>query len=186
MGRQEWRRIVSWALRHLDDRIALAESSLGQLRGVNALAEGRFEGRCWAEGLAVRELLLRAVETVDDRLRGDAEAADLRVVLRSVVGGETVTELARRIGLRRETVHRRLWAPVCDLVLNEFQRLDRETAACAMAIQERAEQSDRGTPKTIDLPPAYRAEDAHTCRPLTGAVPARLEPQAGHRSAIHR
>jgi hypothetical protein len=180
MGRQEWRRIVSWALRNLDDRIALAESPLGQLRGVTALAEAQFGERCWPEGLAVRELLDRAVETVDDRLRGDAEAADLRAVLRSVVGGETVAQLARRMGLRRETVHRRLWAPVCDLVLNEFQRLDRETAACAMAIQERA------SLHRVDVPRASPAAETRSGQLLATAVPSGGEPQAGNRAAVHR
>jgi len=142
MGRQGWRRTVSRALRNLDDRIVLAESPLGQLRGVTALAEARFGEHCWPEGLAARELLLRAVETVDGRLRGDAEADNLRALLRSVVGGETVAQLARRMGLRRETVHRRIWSPVCALVLDEFQRLEREAAAGGAAVEEAARQSD--------------------------------------------
>jgi hypothetical protein len=120
------------------------------------------------------------VETVDDRLAGDAEATELRVVLRSVVGGETVAQLARGMGLRRETVHRRLWAPVCDLMLNEFQRLDRRTAACAMAIQERA------SLHKVDVPRASPAAPTRSSQLLATAVPSGGEPQAGNRAAVHR
>jgi hypothetical protein len=179
MGHRGWRRIVSWALRNLDDRIALAESPLGQLRGVVTLAETRFGERCWSEGLAVRELILRAVETVDDRLEGDAEAENLRVVLRSVLGGKAIAELATRMGLRRETVHRRLWAPVCDLVVNEFQRLDRETAACAMSIQQRA------SLHRVDVPRASPAAATRSGQLPATAVSSGGEPQAGDRSAVH-
>ena len=185
MGRQGWRRIVSWALRNLDDRIALAESPLGQLRGVTALAEARFGERCWPEGLAVRELLLRAVETVDDRLAGDAEADNLRMALRSVVGGETIAQLARRMGLRRETVHRRIWSPVCALVLDEFQRLERETAAEEAAIEVPAQQPEHPTAGATDIVRARPAAVGRSYQPLPATIPSGRKSQARDRSAVH-
>jgi len=185
MGRQEWRRIVSWAVRNLDDRIALAESPLGQLRGVVILAEARFGERCWSEGLAVRELLVRAVDTVDRRLKDDSEALQLRTVLRSVLQGETVSEMARQMRVRRETVHRRIWSPVCALVLDEFQRLERETAAEEAAIEEPAQQPEPPTAGATDIVRARPAAVGRSYQPLSATVPSGRKSQARDRSAVH-
>lgn len=108
-----WRRIVGSALRHLDDRIWLADSLLGQLRCVETLAEREYPDNFRREGLAVQRILQDACCAARVEFAGSSSAAVLDIVLE----GGTVTGFAEGLGLAREKAHGRHWRPVLDFII---------------------------------------------------------------------
>ena len=86
-----YRVAVGAALLHLADRAALECSPLAQLPGVVRLADGRYPGKIWRRGLCLRDLLTQAV-------------------VNRAAGGDTLTAIARDLGLWRESLSLRYGA----------------------------------------------------------------------------
>ena len=108
-----WRRMIGLSLRHLDDRIWLANSVLGQLRCVQAIARQKYEDRFRREGLAVQDILRDACRAARADFAGSRSAAVLDIILK----GGTVAGYATNQGLYRSGAHRRYWRPVLDFIV---------------------------------------------------------------------
>lgn len=110
-----YRIAVGAALLHLKDRAALECNALAQLPGVGRLADERYAGKIWRRGLCLRDLLTEAVDQMLEAAGGeDLEA--MRLVLNRAAGGDTLTAIARDLGLRRESLSRGLWSRVTTLL----------------------------------------------------------------------
>lgn len=120
-----YRVVVGAALLHLDDRAALECNALAQLPGVARLADKRYPAAIWRRGLCLRDLLTRVVNDTLEAASGD-DLARLREVLQRVSKGDTLTAIARDLGVRRESLSRGLWSRIRALV---WERLKAELAA---------------------------------------------------------
>lgn len=110
-----YRVAVGAALLHLKDRAALEFNALAQLPGVGRLADERYPGKIWRRGLCLRDLLTEAVDQTLDAADGeDLEA--MRLVIKRAAEGDTLTAIARDLGLRRESLSRGLWSRVTALL----------------------------------------------------------------------
>ena len=103
------------AVLHLGDRAALECNILAQLNAVRRLADERYPGKIWRRGLCLRELIQEAIdETIED---ADGEDLDrIRLVLARAASGATLSEIARELGIRRESLSRRLWSRITALI----------------------------------------------------------------------
>jgi hypothetical protein len=110
---KRWRRLVGQALRHLEDRIWLADSRLARLECAEALAKQEFVKRFLPEGLAVQKILQDACNAA----RAEFADSPFAVVLETVLAGDTVTAFADRLLLNRTSAHRTYWRPVLDFII---------------------------------------------------------------------
>ena len=124
-----YRVVVGAALLHLDDRAALECNALAQLPGVTRLADQRYPAAIWRRGLCLRDLLTRVVDDTLEAAGGD-DLAPLRKVLQRVSEGDTLTAIARDLGMHRESLSRGLWSRIRALV---WDRLKAELAALEMS-----------------------------------------------------
>lgn len=110
-----YRLAVGAAVLHLGDRAALECNILAQLNAVRRLADERYPGKIWRRGLCLRELIQEAIdETIED---ADGEDLDrIRLVLARAASGATLSEIARELGIRRESLSRRLWSRITALI----------------------------------------------------------------------
>ena len=127
-----YRVAVGAALLQLDDRAALECNALAQLPGVARLADQRYPAAIWRRGLCLRDLLTRLVDDTLEAAGGD-DLVPLRMVLQRVSRGETLTAIARDLGMRRESLSRGLWSRIRALV---WERLKAELAALEMSGSE--------------------------------------------------
>jgi hypothetical protein len=110
-----YRLAVGAATLRLHDRASLEFNVLTQLASVRRLAEERHQGKIWRRGLCLRDLL-------DEAIHDTIEAADgvdmerLRFVLTRAASGNTLTNIAAHLGVRRESLSRGIWSCITALV----------------------------------------------------------------------
>lgn len=110
-----YRVAVGSAILNLSDRASLECNALAQLTAVRKLADGRYPGKIWRRGLCLRDLVQEAIdETIEAADGQDLER--VRFVLTKAASGETLTSIARELGIRRESLSRRLWSRITGLV----------------------------------------------------------------------
>ncbi len=110
-----YRVAVAAAVLQLDNRASLECSALAQLPAVGKLADERYPGKIWRRGLCLRDLIKEAVdETIDAADGPDMEK--IRFVLTRAVSGDTLSSIAKELGIRRESLSRRLWSRITGLV----------------------------------------------------------------------
>lgn len=103
------------AILNLGDRASLDCNVLAQLTAVRKLADERYQGKIWRRGLCLRDLIQEAVdETLEAADGRDMER--VRFVLTKAASGETLSSIARELGIHRESLSRRLWSKVTGLV----------------------------------------------------------------------
>ena len=120
-----YRVAVGSALLRLDDRAALDCSPLAHLPAVVRLADQRYPGKIWRRGLYLRDLLVQVVDAMMEAADGEDLAA-LRLVVKRAAQGDTLTAIARDLGLRRESLSRGLWSQITALL---WERLKAQLAA---------------------------------------------------------
>lgn len=98
-------RRVAWAVRNLDDLIALDQSPLAKLVFVEKHAADHYQGRLCSRGLALRDLITESLGEVISETAGNglSRLHDLLDMLRN---GLTISQASREIGLCREHVSR--------------------------------------------------------------------------------
>lgn len=110
-----YRVAVAAAVLQLDNRASLECNILAQLPAVGKLADERYPGKIWRRGLCLRDLVKEAVdETIDAADGPDMEK--IRFVLTRAVSGDTLSSIAKELGIRRESLSRRLWSRTTGLV----------------------------------------------------------------------
>jgi hypothetical protein len=82
---------------------------------VRKLADERYPGKIWRRGLCLRDLLREAIDTTIDDAEGD-DMEKVRFVLTRAVSGGTLSAIASELGIRRESLSRRLWSRITGLV----------------------------------------------------------------------
>ena len=106
-----YRVAVGAALLHLADRAALDCSPLAHLPAVERLADQRYPGKIWRRGLCLRDLLVELVDAMIEAADGEDLVA-LRLVVYRAAQGDTLTAIARDLGVRRESLSRGLWSQI--------------------------------------------------------------------------
>jgi hypothetical protein len=110
-----YRLAVGSAILHLRDRAWLECNALAQLAGVRRLADERYPGKIWRRGLCLRDLLSEAIEDTVEAADGD-DMETIRFVLTRAASGNTLSSVARELGIRRESLSRGLWSRITALV----------------------------------------------------------------------
>ncbi|NQT73102.1 MAG: hypothetical protein HQ553_10115 [Chloroflexi bacterium] len=98
---------VNWiaiTLRNLGDLIALEDSPLANLPFVEAAAT-IYSNRCYARGIALRDMLRRALDEIIQETREDGLSI-ISQVLQGIRDRKTLTGIAEELGLSREHVSR--------------------------------------------------------------------------------
>lgn len=110
-----YRVAVAAAVLQLDNRASLECNVLAQLPAVGKLADERYPGKIWRRGLCLRDFVKEAVdETIDAADGPDMEK--IRFVLTRAASGDTLSSIAKELGIRRESLSRRLWSRITGLV----------------------------------------------------------------------
>ncbi len=117
-----WQERVWQALRHLDDRSALNQSSLARLAYIQRLADGEYRGSILARGLALKETLIGCVDRIIEQGNKEPCLKKTREFLRLVKEGSHLTAIAEALGLSRERITRFRKKKAVDLVTQEFLR----------------------------------------------------------------
>lgn len=110
-----YRLAVGAAVLHLNDRAVLECSPLAQLTAVKKLADARYPGQIWRKGLCLRGLVQQAIDETIEAADGD-DLERIRLVLTKAASGETLSCIARELGMHRESLSRRLWTRATGLV----------------------------------------------------------------------
>lgn len=110
-----YRVAVAAAVLQLDNRASLECNALAQLPAVGKLADERYPGKIWRRGLCLRDFVKEAIdETIDAADGPDMEK--IRFVLTRAASGDTLSSIAKELGIRRESLSRRLWSRITGLV----------------------------------------------------------------------
>lgn len=110
-----YRLAVGAAVLRLDDRASLECNALAQLAVVGRLADERYPGKIWRRGLCLRDLIQEAVDETIKAAEGD-DMERVRFVLTRAASGDTLSNIASELGIRRESLSRRLWSRITGLV----------------------------------------------------------------------
>jgi len=110
-----YRLAVGSAILHLHDRASLECNALAQLAGVKRLADERYPGKIWRRGLCLKDLLTEAIDDTIEAADGD-DMDTVRFVLTRAASGNTLSSVARELGIRRESLSRGLWSRITALV----------------------------------------------------------------------
>lgn len=98
-------RRVAWAVRNLDDLIALDQSPLTKLGFVEKHAADHYQNRLCPRGLALRDIITESLGEVISETAGDG-LSRLHNLLDMLRNGLNISEASREIGLCREHVSR--------------------------------------------------------------------------------
>lgn len=115
-----WRARVWHALRHLDDRSILNQSSLARLNYIKRLAESEFKGNALVRGLALKHALLTCVDKIIRELDGEPGLTKTCQFLQFIKQGYSITTISKSLGLSREHVTRHYKKKAVELVTQEF------------------------------------------------------------------
>lgn len=110
-----YRLAVGAAVLHLNDRASLECNALAQLTTLRRLADERYPGKIWRRGLCLRDLIQEAVNETIQAADGD-DMDRIRFVLSRAASGDTLSSIAAKLGIRRESLSRRLWSRITGLV----------------------------------------------------------------------
>ena len=96
---------VAWAVRNLDDLIALDQSPLAKLGFVEKRAADHYQDRLCSKGLALRDLIEKSLDGIISETAGNGlpRLHDLLDMLRN---GLNISQACREMGLSREHVSR--------------------------------------------------------------------------------
>lgn len=119
-AREELRLAAAAAFHHLDDPIFLSESPLAGLSIVQE--RSAMCKRLFAEGWVLQALLKDVAKEIASGLGHEGKMRLIRVALEGASEGESVSAMARRSGLRRETFSRHYWRIASGLVADELLR----------------------------------------------------------------
>lgn len=112
--------LVSQALRNLDELENLEESPLAGLAAIRHLATTTYSEALFPSGMAVRSLLLVAVDKVCSDLDGMAGYQRELEFLRTISKGVSVAEFSRGLGLSREHIARTVQPRAMRLLTKAF------------------------------------------------------------------
>lgn len=116
---------VRFALRHLDDAIALDGSPIAHAHAVQARADRAFPRRTCALGLALSSILHEILRDIAADLGADSP---LGIIASSLDHGMTQAHAARAVGITEEHLSRH-WKPtLLKLVLQRLEYMNREVA----------------------------------------------------------
>jgi hypothetical protein len=118
-----WRARVWHALRHLDDRSILNQSSLSRLNYIKRLAEREFKDNGLGRGLALKHTLLTCVDKITLELDGELGLTKTCQFLKFIRQGYSITSISKSLGLSREHVTRHYKKKAVELVTQEFLRI---------------------------------------------------------------
>jgi DNA-binding phage protein len=110
---------VGEALLHLQDPMWLDDSPLVELTEVQRLS--KTDAHLFADGIALRTVLIEAIDQVMKRLPNEDKPAILKATLQGVLRGQSVAAIAREHGKSREHFSRTYWRRASKLVADALQ-----------------------------------------------------------------
>lgn len=115
-----------WTLRNLQELDLLETCHIARLTSVRRLAETSYIDSLFPSGMAIRKLILEAIEIVCKDL-GNIPAYNRECkFLNGVAGGSSVAEISRDLGLSREHVVRTVQQRAMKLLNRAFQAQTKE------------------------------------------------------------
>ena len=102
----DWQQRVRYALRHLEDPIALQRSPLCKLGKLEKLAEIKYPGGVVSQGRALRDLILNCLLEIENELDGLSGVNKLKLFIYHTRLGEGLFEASRSVGVTPEHASR--------------------------------------------------------------------------------
>jgi hypothetical protein len=117
-----WKNRLDDALRHLDDRSALNRNPLSRLLFVKKLASTKYCDKTMPAGLALKELIVAAIDGIAADIGDDPALSRLSNYLVYSKQGLNRRQISQKLGLSREHVSREIRPRALEL-LGQVMRL---------------------------------------------------------------
>jgi len=117
---EEWQLRARYALRHLNDPIALQRSPLCRLAALERLAKAKYPKSVVARGRALHDLLQDCLLEIENELDGHAGVAKLKSFISLTRQGSGVTEASRMLGITPEYASRALKRCLVELLTDKL------------------------------------------------------------------
>ncbi|MFC1865149.1 hypothetical protein ACFLYB_00335 [Chloroflexota bacterium] len=117
---EEWQVRARYALRHLDDPIALQRSPLCRLVALERLAKDKYPQGVVAKGRALSDLIQDCLREIEDELDGHAGVAKLKSFIYLTRKGNGVSRASRSIGISPEHASRTLKRNLVELLTEKL------------------------------------------------------------------
>ncbi len=116
---------IDHALRHIDDRIELNRNPLVRLPAIQDRAQSRYANCVHPRAIALRDVVLRAVDEIIADLQDEPSLRRLRELLHLYASGSSVKDASAQLGLSREHCSRVLKKQATQVVAEKFSYLVR-------------------------------------------------------------